>query len=104
MTINKQIIINIQLIIKEDMCDAPFHSLPLSQVSVLLQNLQQLPQVAHLMRVMLMTKMMHKDTISRLAPKTRRRGGLKKSKRETKVQMNLWSYTCPTRAGLGPPG
>ena len=47
--------------IKKNLCDAAFHPLPLSQVSMLLQNLQQLPQVAHLMRVMLMTKMMHKD-------------------------------------------
>ena len=60
-----------------NLSDAAFDPLPLRQVSMLLQNLQQLPQVAHLMRVIMMMKMMHKDTISRLAPKTRRRGGLK---------------------------
>ena len=50
-----------QRIKNRNLRDAAFHPLPLSQVSMLLQNLQQLPQVAHLMRVMLMTKMMHKD-------------------------------------------
>ena len=78
-----------QRIKNQNLRNTAFHPLPLSQVSMLLQNLQQLPQVGHLMRVMLMSKKMHKDNISRLAPKTRRRGGLKKSKRETKVQMNL---------------
>lgn len=36
---------------KEDLCDAPLHPLPLGQVSVLLQNCQQLPQVANLIRL-----------------------------------------------------
>ena len=62
---------------KEDLCDAPLHPLPLVQVFVLLQNCQQLPQVANLIRLHDgVIQMMPKDTISRLAPKTRRRGDL----------------------------
>ena len=48
------ITINKQRIKKENLCNAPLHPLPLSQVSVLLQNLQQLPQVPNLTRIVMM--------------------------------------------------
>ena len=72
------ITINKQRIKKENLCDAPLHPLPLSQVSVLLQNLQQLPQVPNLTRIVMMMKTMHKTYHLTIGPQDQKKGGPRK--------------------------
>ena len=98
-TINKQ---------RMNLCDAPHHPPPLIQVSVLLQNLQQLPQVPNLTRIVMMMKTMHKTYHLTIGPQDQKKGRPKTNVTQLKLQKWFRAFnfmnTCPTRVDLCPPG